>query len=165
MWYLIVSIPDLCNLTYFYSIYLSSTCGCSYCPLKCDGSVVLVQSLLFVAPMLRGGIVIGPCFVKWYLVCLLDWQLSWGGEEGTDCFVCFCCCVFSACVYVCVRVRACAGVVCLFSCVSSSSHKYMFVYFESGPMDQMLGPMDQILFKEFPFFSSGGYFVRPSRTI
>ena len=25
----------------------------------------------------------GPGFVKWYFVCLLDWELFWGEEEGT----------------------------------------------------------------------------------
>ena len=69
------------------------------------------------------------------------------------CFLLACVCV-RICVYVCVRVHAYACVVCLCVLVSHPlATRCLFVYFESGPMDQMLGPMDQMLFKEFNFLA------------
>ena len=63
MWYLIVSIPDLCNLTYFgtITIHLSPQSGFSCCPFKGGGSIV-VDSLYIVTPIDCGGSVFGPFF-------------------------------------------------------------------------------------------------------
>ena len=69
-----------------------------------------------------------------------------------------CACVY-ACSRVCVRVRACACVhahvwfVCFLVPHPLATTECLFVYFESGPVDQMLGPMDQILFEEFLFLA------------
>ena len=65
MWYLIVSISDLCTLTYYDVIYKKNSVlapsGLVCCPFEGGGSVV-VDSLFIVTPILVVSSVFGPYF-------------------------------------------------------------------------------------------------------
>ena len=61
--------------------------GFSCCPFQSSGSVIVIDSLFIVAPIVCGGFVFGPCFVGQCLVSFKFLVLQSSAEaKRTGCF-------------------------------------------------------------------------------